>query len=546
LTVAIGTVPDGMAAGVLAGVNPVYGLYAGMAAPIAGGLLTSTELMVVTTTNAAAIAAGQALTGLDGAAREEALFLMIVLIGAIQIAAGLLRLGSLTRFVSHSVMTGFLSGIAVLIILGQLGTFAGYAPQGANRVAQALNLLLNVRSVDPWSVATGVLTMGLALTLPRTRLGTLGTVLALAVPSAMVAVLGWDSVKLVADTGTIPRGLPVPQLPRLTGLPLETLLSVATTSLAVAAVVLVQGAGVSQGASNPDGRRSDPSRDFFAQGVANVASGLFRGLPVGGSMGSTSLNVTAGGRTRWAAIFAGVWMLLIVVLIPGLVGRVAMPALAALLILAALNAIRVDESLSIWHTGWASRLAILVTFGTTLFLPIPAAIAAGAGLSAILYIYSASSDISLVELVTLPDGRVEERPPPAQLPGDAVTVLGIYGSLFYAGAWTLERLLPAPQGATRAVVVLRLRGWTRVGATFVDVIARYAARLAAGGGRLYLSGVDAGLAGQLQRTGKVNVDGPVDVYAASGIVLDSTRRASAAATAWLVAHRPEATPLSSA
>ena len=140
LTGAIGSVPDGMAGGVLAGVNPVYGLYASLVGPIAGGLFASTQLMLVTTTSAAAIAAGQEVSRWEGAEREQALFLLVVLIGALQIGAGLLRLGSLTRFVSHSVMVGFLTGIAVLIVLGQLGTFAGYQAPGANKVMQAINL----------------------------------------------------------------------------------------------------------------------------------------------------------------------------------------------------------------------------------------------------------------------------------------------------------------------------------------------------------------------------------------------------------------------
>ena len=305
-------------------------------------------------------------------------------------------------------------------------------------------------------------------------------------------------------------------------------------------MILVQGAGVSQSVPNPGGRPSDSSRDFLAQGVANVASGLFRGLPVGGSVGQTALNVTAGARTRWAAIFSGLWMLLIVPFLVGPVGKVAMPALAALLIFAAANAIRVEEGLSIWRTGWASRTAIAVTFGATLFLPIQVAIGIGALLSALLHTYSASSDISLVELVELPDGRIGSRPPPAQLPGNAVTVLGVYGSLFYAGAWTLERLLPSPRGAERPLVVLRLRGHSRVGATFVDLVTSYARQLGDAGGRLYLAGVEDRVRDQLTRSGKVEASGPLEIFAETDVGGDSTVSAVAAASALLVAPRPDA------
>ena len=533
LTGAIGSVPDGMAGGVLAGVNPVYGLYASLVGPIAGGLFASTQLMLVTTTSAAAIAAGQEVSRWEGAEREQALFLLVVLIGALQIGAGLLRLGSLTRFVSHSVMVGFLTGIAVLIVLGQLGTFAGYQAPGANKVVQAINLALNIRQVDPPSLATGVLALLLAATLPRTRLGAFGVLVALAVPSALVAALSWDSVQLVQDTGEIPGGVPLPALPSLSVLTLDLV----TAAFAIAAVILVQGAGVAQSVPNADGRPSSASRDFTAQGVANVASGLFRGLPVGGSVGQTALNATAGAQTRWAAIFSGVWMLLILVLFAGLVAQVSMPALAALLILAGVNTIRVDEALSIWRTGWAPRLGVLVTFLATLFLPIQVAIGLGALLSAVLYIYAASGDVALVELVPLPDGRVEARRPPETLPSEAVTVLEVYGSVFYAGAWTLERMLPSPRGATRPVVVLRLRGRTQVGATFVDLMARYAAQLAGAGGRLYLAGIDPRVRDQLFRSGKVEEAGPLVVYEASAIVGESSHRAARDARAWLDEQR---------
>ena len=115
-----GGCPDGMAASVLVGVSPVHGLYASMAGPIAGGLTTSTELMLVTTTSAAALAAGSALSGISAADRPGALTALTLLASLLMIIAALLRAGRYTRFVSHSVMTGFLTGVAADIVLGQI------------------------------------------------------------------------------------------------------------------------------------------------------------------------------------------------------------------------------------------------------------------------------------------------------------------------------------------------------------------------------------------------------------------------------------------
>ncbi|WGL50387.1 SulP family inorganic anion transporter [Nocardioides sp. BP30] len=123
---AISSVPDGMASSVLAGVGSAHGLYASFAGPIVGGLTSSTRLMVVTTTSAAALAAGSALSGYQaGPQRNHALLLLTVLAGLLMVAAALLGLGRYIRFVSYSVMLGFLTGVAVNMVLGQLPDLAG-------------------------------------------------------------------------------------------------------------------------------------------------------------------------------------------------------------------------------------------------------------------------------------------------------------------------------------------------------------------------------------------------------------------------------------
>ncbi|HET7394790.1 MAG TPA: SulP family inorganic anion transporter [Candidatus Binatia bacterium] len=539
LNSAVSSVPDGMASGILAGVNPIYGLYACMVGPIAGGIFSSSKLMIVATTSAASLSAGQALGGLQAEARDSALFVMVVLIGALQILSGLLRMGQLTRFVSYSVMTGFIIGIAILTILSQLPTVTGYEPTaGGNKVTQTLNLLANLDQVDWQSLSLSALTLVLALTLPRTKLGNFGRLVAIIIPSALVALLNLDSVAVVKDVSEIPAGIPTPHLPSFSNMSFDTL----TGALAVAVIILVQGAGVSQSVPNPDGSRRSVSRDFIGQGAANVASGFFRGLPVGGSLSTTALTVISGARSRWAAIFAGLWMALLVIVFPGLVSSVAMPALGALLILASVSTIKVAEALSIWNTGWPSRLASITTFFSTLFLPIQAAVGLGVVLSALLYVNESSTDVSVVELVKRPDELIKERRPAKQLPDNEATVLDVYGHLFYAGARTLERLLPTPEGAHNPVVILRLRGRSHVGATLIEVLANYADKLQEANGRLYLTGLSEGAYEQVVRTGKLRLTGPVRVYEATSIRGQSTREAHADAQAWLVGKSTGAAP----
>ena len=526
---AVVSVPDGLASAALAGVNPIYGLYTSIAAPIVGGALQSAQLMQISTTSAAALAAGQVVADYPADRRGEAMFLLAALTGVLLVLFGLLRLGRLVRFVSHAVMTGFLLGVAVVLVLDQLAPLVGLSPRGANEVVQFVDLLAQLGRLSVPTLVTGVLALGLMAGLGRTRLATFASLLALVVPSVLVALLGWEGVTRVDDVSLIPRGVPLPGLPYLYLATPDLVLG----AVAVAVVIAVQGAGVSQSVENPDGRPVDASRDLVAQGAANIACGFCSGIPAGGSVGQTALNLSVGARSRWSTIFGGVWMLAFVLLVPGLVGRVPMAVLAALMILAGLGAIDLREARSIWRTGGAARWCIAVTFVATLLLSIPLAVALGVGLSVTLYVASSASDVAVRALVRRDDGRFAEVEPPARLPSGEVTVLDVYGSLFFAGAHTLREALPSTEGAARPVVVLRLRGRTRVGSTLIDVLDDYADDLGEVGGRLYLSGVHPDVAEQLRLAGKLEEGREVWVAPAEEVVGVSTALAVAQANAWL-------------
>ncbi|WP_225929320.1 SulP family inorganic anion transporter [Rhodococcus opacus] len=482
---AIGSVPDGMASGVLAGVSPVHGLYASMAGRLFGGFSTSTRLMVVTTTSASALAAGSALTGVAPDDRPAALVLLTFIAGVAMILAAVLRLGRYTRFVSHSVMTGFLMGIAANIVFGQLPTLLGTDAEGEVSVTKAFDALTRPGDVDVRSLMLGLTALFLMAGLARTRLRLFASLAALIVPTLLMLALGWSSVTQVSDVGAIPTGFPLPHLPDLaTFTP-----GLVGGALAVAVIVLVQGAGVAEAVPNPDGSRSEPNRNFTGQGIGNIAAAVFRGMPVGGSVSQTALNSAAGARTRWAAIWSGIWMLAILVVFAGVVGRVPMPTLAAILIIAAVGSIDTARITAIWSSGFTSRIALTTTFVATLFLPVTAAVGIGVSLSLVLQLNQEAMDLKVVRLRVMGDRLVED-PAPKQLSDNEIVILDVYGSLFYAGARTLQARLPDPAAARSAVVILRLRGRTTVSATFLTVIADYARRLDSVGGQLCLSGVD--------------------------------------------------------
>jgi SulP family sulfate permease len=532
---AISSVPDGMATALLAGVNPAYGLFASFSGKIGGGLSTSTKLMVVTTTTAASLAAGSALSDIPAENRDSALITLTILTGAVMIAAGLLHLGRYIRFVSRSVMLGFLTGVAVNIIFGQLAGLVGSPTEGGVAVEKAVYVITHPSGYIAASSIVGISALAVMFLLSRTRLALFAALIAVVVPTVMVAVLGLDVVETVADVGVIPSGLPPLVLPHLSDLTV----GVVSGAFAIAAIALIQGAGVAEAAPNPDGTASSTNRDFIGQGVANLTSGFFHGTPVGGSVSTTALNIAAGARSRWASIFAGLWMLLILLVLSQAVGLVPMPTLSAVLIFAGVMSLRFGDIGIVWKTSYTGKIGMIVTFVSTLLLPVAAAVGVGLICSLVLQLNKEQMDLRVVRLIRNANGDVIEQPVPATLPDAEPVVLDVYGSLLYAGARTLGAKLPDPQSATRPVVILRLRGRTSLGSTFFGVIAGYADALEAAGGRLYLSGVEQDMVERFHRSQVQDVQGKIKIFNATEVVGASTAAAVQDARTWLIGAAQE-------
>jgi len=542
LTFAVVNVPQAMGHALLAAVNPLLGIYTLMVAVPVGAIFSSSVFMNVSTTGALSVAAGVVLLEFPAGQRVEALVVLVLLVGAIQLLAGLFRLGSMIRFVSNAVMTGFLNGVAVLIILGQLSDLTGYQSSFSNRVAQALDLLLRIGQVNLQATTIGVLTLALILALLwHKALQRFAFIIAIAVATLLLVLLtlpvlptagNFAAVPTVGSISAIPRELPQLALPKL-----SLVLPLLLPALSIAIIGLVQGAGVSQGTPNPDGRYPDVSRDFLGQGAANMATSLVGGIPAGGSVSGTALIVGAGGRSRWSNIFVGLFVALIVLLAGPLVERVPMPALAALLIVAGFQGLRVEQAVMAWRTGRISRLVMLATFLATLIVPLQFAVLFGVAMSILLNTVRQSNKVVVTEWVLQPQGFPLEQPPPQRLPSHRLTVLHVYGSLFFAAAKSMEEMLPAVGDSTRAVVAINLRGKSELGSTFVTVLQRYAWALQARQGKLMLVGVDPLVREQLAKTGVLALIGDENVFVATPQLGTALNQAVAAANAWL-GHPP--------
>lgn len=515
------SVPDGLAAGLLAGLNPVAGLYGYLFGTLAGALATSSALMSVQATGAMAVIIAD-IPGLSsGPDAASALATLTVLTGVLMLAAGVARLGSLVRYVPNAVLTGFVNAVAVNIMLGQLSNFTGYQAQGSNRVVRAFNTLVNVASFHWPTVLIAALTLGLILVLERTRLGALGLFVAVVVSSALVALIDpLSSVPTLADLAEVPTGLPLPVMPSL-----SRVFDMIVPAVSLAFVGLVQGAAIGQSIPNPDGTYPDASGDFRGQGVANIVSGLLRGMPVGGSMSGTALVIAAGGRGRYANLIAAAVMALIVVVFGPAAGLVAMPSLAALLMLIGFRTLKPDRIQMVWRTGKTQATVMTTTFVLTLLVPMQYAVLVGVGISLILYVARQSNRVTVKRWVFAPGSpHPTETQPPAVLPAHEVVVLTPYGSLFFASASVFESQLPVPQAdSIGSVVVLRMRGKEELGSTFINTIVRYHDSLEAVGSHLVLTGIGERLLAQLTNTDALARLGPENVFAAAPEVGQSLR-----------------------
>jgi sulfate permease, SulP family len=529
LVLGVESVPDGLAQGLLAGVNPVSGLYAYLFGMVGGACFTGSTFMSIQATGAMAII----VADVDLASRadpDRALFTLSVLTGVAMIAAGVLRLGAVLRFVSSSVMTGFITAVGINIVLGQLDNLTGYDAEGANRVVRALDLVTHFWRIDVATLVVGLVTIALIVALGRTRLGPLGLVVAVVGGSALAGVLDawWADVATIGDLVSIPSGLPRPTLPVLGDI---VALSIPAVSLAF--VGLVQGAGVSAGVPNADGTFGDPSQDFVGQGAGNVVSGLFQGMPVGGSMSASSLIVAAGARTRLSMFVAGLVMAVVIVVLGDAVSYIAMPALAGLLIVVGVGTIKPNQVVTVAKTGTVQLTVMVTTLVLTMVIPLQYAVLVGVGLSAVMFVLQQSSRLT-AKRVVFEGAEMREVDPPRIVPAREVVVIQPYGSIFFATAKSLEEQMPTATSTSRgSVVILRIRGADEVGATLLDVLGRYSRSLHAVGSKLVVVTDNPRILRQLRVTGLMRELGEENVYRGTEWVGRTLREAHSDAEEWV-------------
>ena len=536
LTVALVSIPEGMAYALVAGVNPIYGLYTGMVTTVVASFTLSTSLMVVTLTNALALVTAEALSGLSGELNVTNLFALTFLVGVFMFVLGALRLGSIIRYVSSEVMSAFVFTTAFLIVLGQLGELVGYHSElDAGKFLRAVDVLVHVRH---WSIQTtvvGALAIAVLLLMKRVKaIEHFADALIIVFATVFVITLGWTDVGLVGDVSEVPRSLPLPVLPDFRVVPM-----LLVGALAATVVGLSESAGIGAAYPNKDGRRSDMSKDFTAQGLANLVGSFFQAMPAAGSLSRTAINVSGDAATRWSGIWAGLLMAAAVVLIGPLAELIPLTGLAGLLIVIGAGVmVKVwPEIVQAWRVDRVNGLIMFIVVSAGCYKDLTVAIFVGVALSIVLYAVRSAARVRVVEVAIDDSGRLVTSAVPEELPSNAVTVVEVLGSSYFAAVYSLDDLLPSSQNSTNAVLIIRERHGEYIDATLVRWLTEHADSLRESGNLLMMSGVSPYVMERLEIAGALTVIGKDNIFPVTEVVGASTRQAIEAGEAWVDCNR---------
>lgn len=332
--VALALIPEAIGFSIIAGVDPKVGLYASVVIAIVISFAGGRPAMISAATAATAVLFGTLV-------RDHGIQYLLaatILAGAIQIVAGWLRIGYVMRFVSRSVMTGFVNALAILIFMAQLPELIGVSWQTYAMIAAGLAIIY---------------------LFPR---------LTRAIPSPLVCILALTALALifnidtrsVADLGELPNALPSLLLPNIP-LTLETLLIILPISTAVAAVGLLESLLTASIVDQMTDTGSDKNRESIGQGIANIASGLFGGMAGCAMIGQSVINVKSGGRTRLSTFAAGAILLFLLLVLGDWVGLIPMPALVAIMIMVSIGTFNWTSLRDVTHHPRRSSLVMLAT-----------------------------------------------------------------------------------------------------------------------------------------------------------------------------------------
>lgn len=427
-------IPQGMAYALIAGVPPIYGLYAALVPLVVYALMgTSRHLAVGPVAMVSLLVAAGVAPLADGdPERYVALtFTLALMVGALQLALGLLRFGFLTNFLSHPVLAGFTSAAAIIIGTSQLRHLVGVDLSGS--VPQILTgLVLRLPEVHLPTLVLGLLGIALLVGLKRWRKTFPGALAVVVLGTLAVALLDLERAG-VRTVGVVPRGLPGLVLPPFDA---ETLLALLPAALTIALVGFMESIAVAKVYATRHRYPIDANQELRALGAANLAGSFFQAFPTTGGFSRTAVNEQAGARTTLASLVAAGVVALTLLLLTGLFERLPNAVLAAIVMTAVASLFDWKEARHLWHVDRRDFAMMAITFVATLALGIEEGILAGVIVSLGALVYQNSRPHTAV-CGRLPDAprtfrNVTRHPQAVCTPG--VTVFRIDAALTFANA----------------------------------------------------------------------------------------------------------------
>jgi SulP family sulfate permease len=482
ITVGLVALPLAMAFGIASGVTPQAGLYTAVVAGFIISALGGSRTQIGGPTGAfVVIVAGiVARFGMSGLA------MVTLMAGVVLVLMGITGLGATVRFIPRMVVVGFTNGIAVLIASTQIKDFFGlHTGAVPSEFLPRIKLLVaSFPSLNPAALGIGAATMAILIFLPR---------LTKRIPASIVAVLGCTAaayfLHLPLETigtkfGGIPRGFPPFAFPDLHTEHILPLIPSAFTVALLAALESMLSAVVADGMT---GDRHNSNVELTAQGIANIVSPLFGGIPATGAIARTATNIRAGAKSPVSGMVHAVTLLMILLVAAPLASYIPLATLAGVLFVVAYNMGEWHEIGAIFQLDFTAISVWLVTFALTVFADLTVAVAVGMSLAALLYIYRVA-DTTTVSPVT--DDYIRDGMPhvlQGRIVPDYVSLLRIHGPFLFG---TTEKLIDATANidAFEPVVILRLRNMTAIDATGIHAIATFAKRLHASNRALLLCG----------------------------------------------------------
>ena len=531
LTVAMIVIPQSMAYAAIAGINPIYGLFTAIIPTIVAAIFGSFPYLITGPTNPTALVTASLLVNFANRSDYfEYVFALSIIAGLVYLLFGIFKLGSIIRYVSNSVLVGFLTAIGVIIISYQFGNLLGVELLHEKSIWGIITNLGNFLSnINLYTMIISGFSFFLLLILRRVNRKIPAALITIILATLLVFLTGWSSgqnVRLVSDfqlPEKIKLGFHVPNIS------LKEFSTLGVSGAALAVFGLMETLSIAKAMSQMTGEKLDPSRQMIGQGLALFTGGFFQCMPASGSPSRTVINVVNGARTRFSAIISGLGVLIFLMLFSGLLGYIPVAALAAVVIVSAAGLINFSLIKLTWQSHKQSRAVMIITFISTLVLPLEYAIFLGILTTLVIHL-GETSHMNLSYFIENEEGQFIEYPLQGlekQTPH--IAIINIEGDLFFAAVQDLQDQVERILETDIKVLILRFRRTHLLASTGImalDHIVRLAHDKKV---HILFCGLQDEVLIPLEAAGVTDLVGESRIFLANNQLFSSTHKALAAA-----------------